>query len=302
MKRIGLVDVGSNTVRLCIYEINKKTKDYTVLLNTKESTRLRNHVVSNKLSEEGIHKLFTVLARYKKLIKKYDLDQFKIFATQTIRMVDNKQEILNRVKKKFNEKIDVLTDSEEALFGFNGMHQYLPKQKNGIFVDLGGGSTELVHFKNGKALQNHSFDFGSIVLRNRINHSVPTEEEIADLRQFIFSEFKKLPWLNDVTAPLVVGGGSSRNLVRIDRFLTHRHEKTHGYKLGFREINRTRKILMLLSLNEIEKIEGFTSTRADIIIPSIYVFECLYEYVNAPNFVCSRTGLREGILNNMIGD
>lgn len=302
METIGLIDIGSNTVRLVIYEIKKKSKDYMIILNTKDSVRLRNHVIDNTLSEEGIQKLFNVLKRFKSILKKnYKIDKLKLFATQTIRMVDNKFEVIDRVKEHFNWKIDLLTSEEEALFGFQGMNTYLPDQKEGIFVDLGGGSTELVYFKNGHPIHNHSFPFGSIVLRNMINHSIPTKEELHKLQTFLINEFDSIPWIRTVSAPLIVGGGSSRNLIRIDRFLTKRHESTHGYTIHFREINRIRQILMLLSIDEIENIEGFSSSRADIIIPSIYVFECLYEYINASYYVCTRTGLREGVLNDLLG-
>jgi exopolyphosphatase/guanosine-5'-triphosphate,3'-diphosphate pyrophosphatase len=134
-----------------------------------------------------------------------------------------------------------------------------------------------------------------------ISHPIPTEDEISYLRSFLFSKFEQVPWLRGLKKPLVVVGGSSRNLVRIDRFLTRRNESTHGYRVGLREIQRIRKILMLLTIEEIQNINGFTKSRADIIIPSILVFEMLFKYINADYYVCSRTGLREGVLLDMIG-
>ena len=300
MSKIGLVDIGSNTVRLVIYK-TKADLDYRILLNTKESVRLRNHVKDGFLTEEGIQKLFTVLKQYTRIAKKYDLDEFRLFATQTVRMVKNKIEIIDRVEERFDLRIDVLTKDEESLLGFKGMHTYLDHQKHGVYVDLGGGSIEIVHFENNQPKNHKSLDFGSIVLRNMISHAIPTKDEIAYLNSYLHSEFDSLPWLRNLKLPLVVVGGSSRNLVRIDAFLTKRRESTHGYKLGFREIQRIRKILMLLNIEEIENIDGFTASRADIIIPSIYVFECLYKYINATYYRCSRTGLREGVLLDILG-
>lgn len=299
MKKVGLVDIGSNTIRLVIYNA-KEDLDYDVVLNTKESVRLRNDVKDGLLSEEGIAKLFRVLRQYAKIAKREKLDEFKLFATQTIRMVKNKSEIIDQVKEKLKLDIDVLSKDEESLFGFKGMHKYLEHKKNGVYVDLGGGSTEVVYFKNNKPIHYHSFDFGSIVLRNMLSHSVPTEDEIAYLSSYLYGEFDTLPWLRGLHVPLIVVGGSSRNLVRIDNFITKRGERTHGYKLGLREIARTRKLLMLLTISEIEKIEGFTASRADIIIPSIFVFESLFKYMNATYYQCSRTGLREGVLLNIM--
>ncbi len=300
MKQIGIVDIGSNTVRLCIYQVSKGVK-YDVLLNQKESVRLRNYVVDNKLSDEGIEKLRRILRVYTAILDKDDITLVKYFATQTIRMVDNQQDIIAAMNKEFGISIDVFNEEQESLLGFKGMNTFLVHEDEGLYVDLGGGSMEIVHFQNDDPLEYYCFDFGSIVLRNKIEHAIPTEDEIAYLRSFLFNKYEQVPWLRNLRKPLVVTGGSSRNMVRIDAFLTKRKEQTHGYRLGLREITRIRKILMLLNLQEIQNIEGFTTSRADIIIPSIFVFETLFRYIHADYFVCSRTGLREGVLLEMIG-
>lgn len=297
MKTIGLIDIGSNNVRLVIYEIHKNKKDFTIALNTKESVRLRSHVVNNELSKIGINKLLDCLHQFKWLLdNKYKVDHLYLFATQTIRMVDNKDQILKTVKNQLHFEIDVLNEEQEASLGFNGMDHYLKHQTHGLYVDLGGGSTEVLHFNQGEIIEFHSFPFGSIVLRSMIDHPIPTKDEMKKIKKFITDYFDTIPWLKDINVPLVVVGGSSRNLVRIDKFITKRHETTHGYKIGFRELHRTRKLLMLLTIDEIQNIEGFTKNRSDVIIPSIYVFETLYKYTNATEYVCSRTGLREGVL------
>lgn len=295
MIRYGMIDIGSNTVRIVVFALTKEIK-YHVLWNQKESVRLRQHVEDNKLTGTGIKKLLKTLKEFKKVEKRFKMVDFTVFATQTIRMVDNRKEIIKLVKDEIGYDIRVLSKDEECLLGFQGMTTYLTNQDEGLYVDLGGGSMELVYFEKGKPIHYHSLDFGSIVLRGMIDSPIPDEEELEIYHKFALEEFSKLSWLRNLTTPLVVVGGSSRNMVRIDRFITRREESTHGYKIGFREIERTRKLLMLLTIEEIEKIEGFSSSRADIIIPSIYIFELLYKYVDSPYYVCSRTALREGVL------
>lgn len=295
MIRYGMIDIGSNTVRIVVFALTKEIK-YHVLWNEKESVRLRQHVKDNKLTQKGIDKLLKVLKQYKKIERRFKMVDFTVFATQTVRMVDNRDDIIKLVKDEVGYDIRVLSKDEECLLGFQGMKTYLTHQDEGLYVDLGGGSMELVYFENNEPIHYHSLDFGSIVLRGMIDNPVPNEEELEIYHKFALEEFSKLPWLRNLSTPLIVVGGSSRNMVRIDRFITRREESTHGYKIGFREIERTRKLLMLLTIEEIEKIEGFSSSRADIIIPSIYIFELLYKYVDSPYYVCSRTALREGIL------
>lgn len=300
MRTIALVDIGSNNVRLCIYQVSHGLK-YDLKLNTKESVRLRNYVSNNQLSKDGIEKLRKVLRVYTAIIDKDEISEVKYFATQTIRMVDNQSEILHAMNEEFGIEIDVLTEEQESMYGYQGMNTFLVHEDEGLYVDLGGGSMEIVHFNNDQPIEYHCYDFGSIVLRSKIEHSIPTSYEIAYLNSFLYSQFETVPWLRKLRKPLVVVGGSSRNLTRIDRFITKRQEDIHGYRLGLREITRTRKILMLLTIEELQNIDGLTDSRADIIVPSIYVFETLFKYIEADYFVCSQTGLREGLLVEMIG-
>jgi exopolyphosphatase/guanosine-5'-triphosphate,3'-diphosphate pyrophosphatase len=300
LRKVAIVDIGSNTVRLVIYLVSHGYK-YDVVENNKESVRLRNYVKDNILTDEGIDKLRKVLRVFTAIIDKDDITEVKYFATQTIRMVDNQSEILAMMKQEFDIEIEVFNEEKESLTGFKGMNTFMVHEDEGLYVDLGGGSMEIVYFKDDEAIDFYCFDFGSIVLRNMIEHAIPTDDEIAYLNAFLYSKFEQVPWLRNLRKPLIVVGGSSRNMVRIDKFITRRKEETHGYRIQLREINRIRKILMLLTIEEIQHIEGFTTTRADIIIPSIYVFETLYKYINADYYVCSRTALREGVLVDMIG-
>lgn len=302
MNKFAIIDIGSNTIRLCIYEayIDKSGIKYQLLLNMKESARLRNEVVDHKLTEIGYQKLKDVLRVYRAIILKDEIKNVRYIGTQAIRMVDNQKEVLKRIKEKFDIDIEIITGDEEALLGYQGMNTFLAHEEEGLYVDLGGGSCEVVHFKDGIPFEKTSFDFGSIVLRSMVEHPVPKKKEIEKIETYLYEKFDSISWLKDIKKPLVVVGGSARNMVRIDKFLTKSTKSTHGYRMDFRKIKRIRKILMLLSIDEIQNIQGFTVSRADIIVSSIFVFETLYKYIDAEYFVCSRTGLREGVLVDML--
>jgi len=295
MVRYGMIDIGSNTVRIVIYGLTDEIQ-YHELWNEKESVRLRQYLENGILTEEGIGKLIVVLNRYKEIENRFKMVEFTVFATQTIRMAENSQDVISRVKKETGYDIRVLSEDEECLLGFQGMKTYLKHQDEGLYVDLGGGSMELVYFKNDEPVHYHSLDFGSIVLRNMIPDPIPNKKEMKLYKEFAINQFDKLPWLKELEAPLVVVGGSSRNMARIDKYITKNDEPAHGYKMKLQQIRRTRKLLQLLTIEEIEKIDGVSDNRADILIPSIFMFELLYKYVKSPYYVCSETALREGVL------
>ncbi len=295
MVRYGMIDIGSNTVRIVIYGLIDEIQ-YHELWNEKESVRLRQYLKDDILTEDGIAKLIVVLNRYKAIEKRFKMVDFTVFATQTIRMAKNSQDVLSRVKEETGYDIRILSEDEECLLGFQGMKTYLKHQEEGLYVDLGGGSMELVYFKNDEPVHYHSLDFGSIVLRSMIPDPIPNKKEMKTYKKFAIDQFDKLPWLKGLGTPLVVVGGSSRNMARIDKYITKRDESAHGYTMKLEQIRRTRKLLQLLTIEEIENIEGVSDNRADILIPSIFMFELLYKYVKSPYYVCSGTALREGVL------
>jgi exopolyphosphatase/guanosine-5'-triphosphate,3'-diphosphate pyrophosphatase len=295
MVRYGMIDIGSNTVRIVIYGLIDEIQ-YHELWNEKESVRLRQYLKDDILTEDGIAKLIVVLNRYKAIEKRFKMVDFTVFATQTIRMAKNSQDVLSRVKEETGYDIRILSEDEECLLGFQGMKTYLKHQEEGLYVDLGGGSMELVYFKNDEPVHYHSLDFGSIVLRSMIPDPIPNKKEMKTYKKFAIDQFDKLPWLKGLGTPLIVVGGSSRNMARIDKYITKRDESAHGYTMKLEQIRRTRKLLQLLTIEEIENIEGVSDNRADILIPSIFMFELLYKYVKSPYYVCSGTALREGVL------
>lgn len=293
----AIIDIGSNTIRVVIYDVNKnKAKE---IYNERTFAQLRKQVVDNKLLSEGVDLLMKTAKKYIKIAKSYDAEIVP-FTTQTIRMVDNQEEILTRFFNETGIVLRVLSKTEESLFGFYGMHKNLDTESTGVYVDLGGGSMEAVYFVDGEVKELHSFSFGSIVLRSLIKHAIPTEKEVLDLTKYISAEIESIEWLKQLKVPLIIVGGSARNTVKLDKSITKRDDSIHGYRIKLAEMMRIRKILMLYKKNELEQIDGFSKERANLIIPSMLAFELLYKYVDAPYMVTSKFGLRDGILIDSI--
>ncbi|QDP40975.1 exopolyphosphatase [Radiobacillus deserti] len=294
-KFYGIVDIGSNTMRLVIY-LQEKAGHLREVENVKAVARLRNHLnTENQLTEQGLDILINTLQSFREVIRTYSLTDLVCVATATIRQAKNQSDIINKVKERTGLPIRVLSEKEEAFYGYLAVVNATSIDE-GITVDIGGGSTEVTYFKNRQLMEAHSFPFGALTLRSFFKDIIPEEKEIFELRHFLMEQFSSLPWLAQKQVPLIGIGGSARNLAQIDQALKkYPLAGLHQYKMQVADIQSVMAYLVSLNYEKLLKVEGLSSDRADIILPAITVFSSLYETVQAESFVLSRKGLRDGV-------
>ncbi|WP_441316790.1 Ppx/GppA phosphatase family protein, partial [Halobacillus trueperi] len=215
----AIIDVGSNTMRLVIY-LREKGGRLREVENVKAVARLRNHLMDDGLlSTEGIQILLTTLKSFKQVAESYPLEVMVCVATATIRQAQNQAEIIHQVSEHTGFDMRILSDHEEAYYGYLAVVNSTPVTE-GITVDIGGGSTEVTYFKDRELIESHSFPFGALTLKQDFfKKDLPTEEEMSDLRHYLIEQFQSLPWLKKKNVPLIGIGGGARNLVQIDQNL-----------------------------------------------------------------------------------
>ena len=295
-EKYAIVDIGSNTMRLVIYSRNKSGR-LTESENVKAVARLRNYLSpSGRLEKEGIDVLIQTLQSFQEVTRHHNLQDVKCVATAAIRQANNQQEILNRVESETDFSMRILSEYEEAYYGYLAVVNSTPFE-NGITVDIGGGSTELTLFEDRKLISFHSFPFGALSLKQQfIQNELPTEEELTALRLFLSDQFHSLPWIADKGLPLIGIGGSARNMAQIHQEYTeYPLAGIHQYMMAAKDVKTIHKLLLSLNFDEVQRLEGLSKDRADIIIPALEVFSCLMDYTAAAVFALSRKGLRDGV-------
>ncbi|MRH44630.1 exopolyphosphatase [Aquibacillus halophilus] len=294
-KYYAIVDIGSNTMRLVIY-LQEKAGKLREVENVKAVARLRNHLDDEGLlTKTGIDILISTLKSFKEVAETYHLTNTVCVATATIRQAKNQTEIQQKIQEETGYEMKILSGHEEAFYGYLAVVNSTAVTE-GITIDIGGGSTEVTYFKSRNLLESHSFPFGALTLNQFFKHEQPLDDEIAELRDFLSKQFDSLPWLKSRAVPLIGIGGSARNLVQIDQNKkAYPLAGLHQYKITETDIKEISDYLGSLSLSKLEKVEGLSSDRADIIFPVIEVFHSLYQYIEAESFILSRKGLREGV-------
>ncbi len=221
MARYGIIDLGSNTIRLCIYEVNcaphepLRAKDIRILLNYKAMAGLASHVKDGTMTKQGIRRAAKTINAHLARASHFTCDRIDIFATAVLRNCKNSHEAAAEIEAAVGKRIAILSNEEEAHLGFLGA-SLSQSMQNGTLVDIGGGSTELTHIKNGLDLAKTSLPQGSLSsFANHVKGLLPTTGEA----QQIAASLKKLAEAANVSlyeADRLYGiGGAIRSAAKV---------------------------------------------------------------------------------------
>ncbi|MCM3196588.1 Ppx/GppA family phosphatase [Priestia megaterium] len=300
--KVGIIDIGSNTMRLVIYAQPQKGLPFKEIQNIKMGIRLRTYLNTEKIvSDEGISKLIDTLHSFQLLLHHYDVTNVTCIATATIRQAKNREDVIHIVQEKTGFTLTLLNEYEEAFYGYTAVI-HSTDIKEGITVDMGGGSTEITYFQNRELVEYCSLPFGSLSLRlDFVKGSIPTEEEYEQIRQYVQAQLEDIPWIANKKVPLIGIGGSARNFGQLHQHLIdYPLAGIHQYEMNVSTVQEVQDNLKTFTFSELQKLEGLSKERADTILPSLEVFRLLLNWSNSSKFIISKKGLREGILYNKI--
>ena len=177
----GVIDVGSNTIRLVIYEV--KDNRIESLFSNKNTAGLIGYVNDGELSRKGIRKACDVLNSLQKVAAHAQVEELFVFATASLRNIANTKEAVEEIERETGLKVDVISGHEEAVLDFEGA-AHAQKLKDGVMVDIGGGSTEIVAFEKGKIKDAVSLEFGSLAMyKTYVSRLFPRSSEDKAIRK-----------------------------------------------------------------------------------------------------------------------
>ncbi len=158
--RLGIIDIGSNSIRLVIYELT--TDSHRIIDEAKESPRLSERIgADGRLAHSQIMNIVSILSHFKALCEASGATRVKAVATAAIRNASNSLEIVSLLKAHTGLDVQILSGEQEAYLGFLGTANTMDVDK-GFLVDIGGGSTELTLFRDREIVNSYSFPFGAV--------------------------------------------------------------------------------------------------------------------------------------------
>lgn len=289
----GVIDVGSNTIRLCIYDVeNKKIKP---MFNNKTTAGLIGYVNNGELSRRGIKKACDVLGGYKEMLTHTQVEKLFVFATASLRNISNTDEALQTIRETTGLDVDVLTGYEEATLDFRGAAHAMNLDK-GLMVDIGGGSTEVLVYDRNNIQDAASIPLGSLSLYKRyVSKLFPKKEEEKEIREKVLAELKKIKFLRDRKFPALLGiGGTIRAVKNMnnDMFGLPRQND----QLSAEKISLLLKELQGEEKSTLKKVLDVAPDRVHTLIPGMLILDTICSVFCCEEVRISNYGVREGYL------
>lgn len=287
----GIIDVGSNTIRLSIYKY--ENNKVILLLNKKTMAGLAGYVKDGELSNAGIKKACEVLKAYREIVDNFQIDNVFVFATASLRNVSNTDEAVLRIKEETGFNTEIILGENEAIYDFIGASQVVDIS-DGILIDIGGGSTELVMYKNKEIIKAYSIPIGSLSMYSKyVSNLLPTENERTAIKGEVLYHLKKLGGIKENSVACGVGGTIRatgelcENIFKKD--CTRSLIKSENIKKIIKKCDESENALL-------RKILKVVPDRVHTIIPGMIILNTIVKFYDIKEIHVSPYGVREGYL------
>lgn len=300
MDKRAIIDIGSNSLRLVIYNICKNSK-FRIIYETKQTIRLGSYLTDeNYLLEEGVNIALSVLDNFKKICENYSVIDIYTVATEAIRKSINKEDVCTRIEKDLGLKVNILSGKEEAKYGYLSVKNSMI-YKDAVLLDLGGSSMEISLMENGELIDSISFPLGCIPLTAKFNN-LETKQKAQELNLFINDKLNSISWIKKNNKFNVIGiGGIAKHIGLVSKENEdYPKELLHGYSIDKKEISEIYYKFLNLSMDERFNVRGLSKKRAEIFAAPLGAILTILEYLNSEVFIINALGLREGIIYEML--
>jgi exopolyphosphatase / guanosine-5'-triphosphate,3'-diphosphate pyrophosphatase len=289
--KLAAIDIGSNAARLLISEASPNSAgrmDFTKVNLVRVPLRLGFDVFSNgTISDKKADHLLNTIKAYKLLLEVYEVKHLKACATSAMRDAGNASIILEQVKNETGIDIKVISGEEEANFLFEShVAENMDKTNSYMYIDVGGGSTEVTLFHNNSLIYKESFNIGTIRL---------LQQQVTEAHwQYMKDALKqRIRGLKKITA---IGSGGNINKVFS---LSKRKE---GKPLTLDVLKDYYKEFSSFSVEERIHIYNLREDRADVIVPALQIYVNIMRWVDADEIFVPKIGLADGLVQSLYAD
>ncbi len=295
--KCGIIDLGSNTVQLTLYDY-APDGSFRPLLNQWETVGLAGYIENGVMSTQGIQAACRSLGGFKALLDALEVPSLHAFATASLRNSSNAPQVVDAIWSSVGVHVELLSGEEEAGFSFRGamLGAHSP---NGLMTDVGGGSTELVPYTGGSPLSAVSLPLGVTALFSRfVDGVLPTLSELRAMEDHIASLLDGASLAPHAT--LLAVGGSGRAAVKLCNTLSG--ADTENRTVSIREVNLLYTTLSKGDKAALRLLLKTVPDRVHTALPGLLILRGILQRCGAETLMMSPTGIREGyLLNRIIG-
>ena len=295
MVKLASIDLGSNSTRLLIAEVNDQGLNVLTRMHivTKMSEKIEQTGV---ISTEAFKRVNSALRNFKKLLIENDVDDVFVIGTAALRDAKNSEEIIENIKRKYDFEVEVLSGHEEGITTSIGVLHFMENTENFLIIDIGGRSTEFIYEFENKIISK-SLNLGVVTLSEKYFSNLPINQELIDeAKQKIETELSQL----DIKDKKNVIGVSGTALSLASIFLNQQNfneEELHEIKIdidNIQEINK--RILKMTEAEIITKFRGIDPKRASTITSGIFLLETILSHYSNSPIIISKYDILEGLI------
>ncbi len=284
---LAAIDIGSNAVRLLICEVIKNGKEVTFnKLNLLRIPVRLGFDVFEKGSIGGQKKkmLINTIKAFNNLMKVYEVDHYMACATSAMRDAENAKEIIKEIKSETTIEIEVITGELEAEIIYeNHIAEFLDNNKSYLYVDVGGGSTELTLYHKGKIIVQKSFNIGTVrLLTNKVKDS--TWDEMKETLKDLSKKYDN-----------IIGIGSGGNINKVYAITGAKPGKSMSYE----DIKDIYKEMEPLFIDERMKKYTLKQDRAEVIVPALSIYNAICKWADITEMHVPKIGLADGLIHHL---
>ncbi len=289
----AIIDIGSNSMRLTVYEV--ESSNFKILFKAKAMAGLAGYVENNQLTTEGIECACHCLLEFHDTLKLLHIEQVSVFATASLRNIANTQAAVAQISTASGYAIEVLSGAEEATYGYSGAMCDLA-MTDGIFIDIGGASTEIAVFSAGHLNNAESIPIGSLKLyHDCVKKILPGKGSFARMQEQIDGQLRNCSFVESAAnARLACVGGTARAVLKLAR-------KCFSLPATCRSITAEQLDALCNMLYKVDKtaIDLILKTepeRIHTLLPGLMILQYIVKKFAAAELVISKYGVREGYL------
>jgi len=286
--RYAAIDIGSNAVRLLIADIIENNDSVSFKKNTLIRVPIRlgdDAFLDQHISEKKATDLVKAMQAFRNLMDVYKVREYMAYATSAMREAKNGQKVVKRIKDEANIDLEIIHGEKEAKAIYaSHAEQSIDKNKNYLYIDVGGGSTELSLFSAGELLASRSFNIGTI----RMLDNQDKEETWNEMREFIREHTRHFKVLCGIGT-----GGNINKLYKLS-------EEKDKAPLTFSKLKTLYNYLNSFSLKDRINVLGLNQDRADVIIPACEIYMTVMKTANIKNIYVPSVGMVDGIIQILI--
>ena len=288
--KLAAIDIGSNSIRLLVSNVFTDATQDRVVFKKSSLTRLPVRLgpdafKRNAISDEVVEKLIMSMKAYARIMEVHEVERYRACATSALRESKNGLEVTRMIYEETGINVELIDGKEEARIIFNSeFADAIPSETTSyLYMDVGGGSTELTLFHNDKIVNSKSFKIGTI----RLLQDMVIKEKWNDMKHWV----KKVT--EDIDEILIVGSGGNIN----------RTFKLSGNKMGvplkIKYVKAVYEKLNALDTEERMLQYDLNPDRADVITHALKLFVKVMEWSGSDRILVPKKGLADGIVRNL---